>query len=308
MNAKSNEHDVVSDLLPWYLVGGLEDNRRIQVEAHLRRCEACREDLALWRLTASEVVSLDRTALPPSGLLDGALERIHREEGAVTAARSFHPSWRWLLQFLRSQAPLVHREIWPVSLVAMLIGVVVALLSNQAMAFRLIAPLVATACMSALYGPENDAAYELAQAAPTSPWQVLMARLVLVYGYNLVLALAASLVLLPLLSVPVFSELVMGWLAPMTFLSAAALALSLWVGPSNALTLTYLAWLAQIFFLGFSSDAVHPQQVAPLVATLVDGYLDFWTNSGMLLLLSVALFGLAFWLAGQQERQLRQAL
>lgn len=308
MKATANDHTIIADLLPQYAAGTLEENRRRQVGIHLHHCPACREDLALWQLAAGEVVSLDRAAVPPSGLLEGALRRIRRVDPAGTPAPRFRPTWRWLVQLLRSQAPLVQREIWPVSLVVMLIGLIVAFIADQVIAFRIIAPLVAMACMSVLYGPENDPAFELAQSAPTSPWQILLARLVLVYGYNLVLALAGSLALLPLMSEPVYSELVLGWLAPMTFLSAAALALSLWLGSNNALTLTYLAWLAQLFLQGFSSDRVNPEPVAPVLTILADGYLHFWSNSGMLLLLSALLFALAFWLVGQQERQMRQAL
>ena len=64
--------------------------------------------------------------------------------------------------------------------------------------------MIAAACVSFIYGPENDLAYELALSTPTSPRTILLARLALVFGYNLGLVPIATLGLQPALHQQLF--------------------------------------------------------------------------------------------------------
>ncbi len=209
--------------------------------------------------------------------------------------------------------PLVHREIWITSALVIALGYIAALISAQSVFMYALAPLVAAGCVSLIYGPENDPAFELALSTPTSPRQILLARLVLVFGYNLGLVLAATLALLPFLAghmlqmpqmpqhlQPLFGTLIFAWLAPMTFLSAAALALSLWIGAPNAVTAAYLFWLADLL----SGPLRSPQaglNLSPVVDEILSAYQRFWQNPAMLLALSVLLFAAAVWMVGGRE-------
>jgi hypothetical protein len=202
---------------------------------------------------------------------------------------------------------LVHREIWPASALVIGLGYITALIAAQSAVIYALAPLVAAGCVSLIYGPENDPAFELALSTPTSPRQILLARLVLVFGYNLGLALAATLALLPFLAgqqvdllqnvQPLFGTLIFAWLAPMTFLSAAALALSLWIGAPNAVTAAYITWLAALL----SGPLRSPQaglHLSPAVAAALSAYQSFWQNPTLLLALSALLFAAAVWMVG----------
>ena len=123
----------------------------------------------------------------------------------------------------------------------------------------------------------------------------------LVFGYNLGLVLVATLGMLPVLHQALLGTLMLSWLAPMTFLSAAALVLSLWIGATNAISVTYIAWLAQLF----TGPLRLPQAGLGLSAGVLEvmaAYQRFWQAPALLLVLSAGLLGVAVWLAGRQQQ------
>jgi hypothetical protein len=179
---------------------------------------------------------------------------------------------------------------------------VIALLVNNVVALRILAPLVTAASLAVLYGPEHDPAAELTLSTPTSPWKILLARVTLVFGYNLVLGVAVSLLLQAFIPVNL-NGLILSWLAPMTFLSALALVLSLWIGTANALLVAYAGWLAQ--FIPF---LMRPMGLVGWFARFGEGYVQFWQSPAILLTAAVLLFAAALWSAHFPERSLRLRL
>jgi hypothetical protein len=305
----TNEHTRVSELLPLYVSRALDPAQRAAVEKHLPGCPECQADLALWKAMAAEIVTAGQAAAAPKGLADRALASLGHPPVPQTLARPEPRPWRRLeriFQLLCAQMPLVNREIWPASALVIGLGYVIALISDQTGVIYALAPLIAATCVSLIYGSESDPAYELALSTPTSPRQILLARLVLVFGYNLALVLIATLGLLPIQSAqPVLGSLLLAWLAPMTFLSAMALVLSLWIGPQNAITISYIAWIAQLF-IGplrkvLAMPAINGASLTPFTAGFMALYQNFWQTPALLLALSILLFAAAAWLAGKQE-------
>ena len=283
-----NEHNHVADLLPFYVSGALDADQNRIVERHLAGCSGCREELELWKLVSAEIVSGDRKLMPPPGLAGRALESVSRPKPS-------RPRQAWGI--LMAQRPLVRREIWPASALVMLLGYLAAVISGQQGALLIVAPLVAAASLASIYGPENDPAFELALATPISPRQILLARIALVFGYDLILATAASLGLYPLMPGLPLGNLILSWLAPMAFLSSTALLLSLWVGANNALALAYLGWLGQYIAGGIARNT----PLAPTVQGALLAYEEIWRQPLALLGLAVLLGFLAIWSAGRQE-------
>jgi len=290
-----NEHITIADLLPMYVSGRLERLERQKVERHLAECAECQADLELWQAMSGEIVSANLQLAAPPALAERALAHIH-------AQRKTHSVFRRAAQLLQAEAPLVRQEIWPASLVVMVMGFGIALLSGHAEVVRVLSPLVAAASLAVIYGPEYDPAVELALATPTSPRQILLARLTLVYGYNLLLALAASLGLLAMVPAEMLGRLILGWLGPMTFLSALALVLSLWIGTANAVAIAYGAWIVHLIAGGIliSSDALVSVQTMPLLAA----YQQFWNSPLLLLALAAMLASWAVWQVGRHESTL----
>jgi hypothetical protein len=287
-------HTRYEDLLPMYAAGKLGSAERTEVEAHLLGCAACRADLELWSTVAVEVRLSSRAAAASPDLAARALAQIHTSSpqpvrGGLTKA------WRSAWQLLRAQVFLVEREMWPASAAVMLMGAIVALISNHIEAMYYVAPLVAAASLTVLFGPAHDPAYELMLSTPTSPWRMLLARLSIVSVYNLILALAAGLILLAIVPAGLLGALILGWLAPMAFLSALALLLSLWIGTGNAVTISYSLWFLQFLPYRYFSQVLNSAALEPFFSA----YQSFWRSPLLLGSLALLLIACALASAGR---------
>ncbi len=294
MNDYASAHASYAEEIPLYVSGALAGPERRELEDHLKACDICRADLALWQGVAREIDVMNRAIAPLPALLDRALARVNTHRVGV-----FFRAY----ELVRAQVPLVHGELWPASAAIMAIGFIVATIVKDVAVLRMLAPLVAAASIAVIYGPETDPALELTLATATSPWKILLARLALVFGYNLVLALAASCGMLLLIPADTVAHLILDWLGPMTFLSAAALVLALWVGTGNAILATYLAWLTRFLPVGEIADRFQFGNLA-FASAFLDGYRQFWMNSLLLVALAGVLVAAAGWLAARQEHHL----
>jgi hypothetical protein len=271
-----------------YAANQLSKTERAAFEAHLAECAQCREELKLWSAVSEEIGASNAAVTAPAHLAGSALEVIHRPP-------ALRRSLRHAFQLLKSQSFLVHRELFPASAAVMALGVIVALLSRHLEVMYFIAPMVAAATLSILFGAEHDPVYELILATSTSPWKVLLARLSLVSAYNLLLVLGVAAVLLLFIPPDLIGLMIFGWLAPMAFLSALALLLSLWIGTSNAILITYILWVAQYIPYKFIVNWVD----SSAWASVTSFYQQFWQSPMLLLLLSIPLFVLALWSASR---------
>jgi hypothetical protein len=276
-----------------YAAGQLSKDERARFETHLAGCADCQSNLRLWQMTADEIIASDSAVTPPAQLAERALDRIHRPASLWAGLRH-----AWYLLYVQSQ--IIQREMWPASAAVMALGVAVALISNHVEFIYFIAPLVAAASLAVLFSPEHDPALELTRSTPTSPWKVLLARLSIVSCYNLLLALAATTALLVIVPPELLGTLILGWLGPMTFLSSLALLLSLWVGTSNAIAISYGLWIMQ--FVPYK--LVGTWMVSPGWSSVVFAYQWFWQSPMLLLSLSILLFGLALWFADRTSFKL----
>lgn len=281
------------DELPLYAAGQLAPADALELEEHLRACADCRDELAFWQALSGELQAANAAVVAPPDLAEGALQRIHAgaatQDHATLAARLFKPC-QHAFSLLRAQAYLVKREIWPATAGVMALAVITGLLSNHAEAISYVAPLVAAAGLAALYGPEHDPAYELTLAAPTSAWKILLARLSVVSAYNLLLALLASLVMLLIVPPELLGAIILGWLAPMAFLSTLALLLSRWMSASRAIAIAYGLWVLQFMQ---SARIFTRWDLSAHWGSFLNAYRLFWQSPGLLLLFSLLLLGLA---------------
>lgn len=296
MTCRSN----LAELLPLYAAGTLGEGEQRAVAEHLAACAACRAELAFWQEVGSAVQAEARALPAPApALLERALARARRR-------RSSPLKRAWAL--LVAQVPLVRREIWPASALVMAIGCLVAILQGgSASIIQALAPLVAAAGLAMIYGPENDPGLELALATPTSPRQVLLARLVVVFAYDLMLGLVATAGLIAAVPPALLGSVVLGWLAPMTFLSALALVLSMVLGTGNAVTVAFVLWLGRGLAAGLRLSAVGaPLASEAALAAVLQAYAGLWRSPALLFALAAALLAVAIGLAGRQERLVAQ--
>jgi hypothetical protein len=102
-------------------------------------------------------------------------------------------------------------------------------------------------------------------ATVTSPRLVLLARVTLVFCYDLALALAASVVMSLVTPRVGLIEMVTAWLGPMTLLLALSLLLAMWIGPNLAIGVAAALWAVRVLTVS--------------VPELADGWLAAWLQA-----------------------------
>lgn len=160
-------------------------------------------------------------------------------------------AWLWLI--LRSQMRLINTLTWAASALLLAMGTVVTILTFQTpngttLPIILVAPVVAAVGVAFLYGEDVDPPLEVQMTTLVSPRVILLARLSLLYGINLMLALACSVLLAVTHAVISLTPLVMSWLAPMTFLSALAFLLSVFLFDTTlSIIVSLVVWFGIVF-------------------------------------------------------------
>jgi hypothetical protein len=223
---------------------------------------------------------------------------------ALPSARpTLTAAWPWLL--LRAQVRVVRGELWLASALVLLLGALVTLALGRfpadaaSLPFALLAPLVTAVGCAVLFGPASDPALELELATPASPRLVLLARLALVFAFNLALGLAGSAALAALRADVLLWPLVQAWLAPMAFLSALAFMLSVvFVEPLVGVLASLGLWGLQVLRPAILGGVGLWRYLPDLASAETRGLL--WLAAALLLLT-------ALWLGGREERFLHAA-
>ncbi len=278
-----------------YAANQLNESERTEFEQHLATCADCQADLRLWQSMADEIHVSSSAITAPVHLADSALEKIHAPTKLIRAFKS-------AMQLLRIQLILIHNELWIGSAALMFIFLAMTILVARVEVLYFFAPILSAGMVTLVYGSEHDTATELTLSTPISPWKILLARLTLVSAYNVFLALCATLGLLLILPPQTLAQFIFGWLAPMTFLSALALLLSLWIGTGNALFIAYSIWSAQ--YLTLTSIGEWFGFIAPWLEL----YRQFWRDPVLLFGFGFVLALLALWSAGREQVQWRRSV
>jgi len=205
----------------------------------------------------------------------------------------------WLI--LKSQARLVHRWIWAGTAIILILGLLVTLISRSSgfsmggLPFVLIAPVIAALGVALLYGDDTDPPLELQLSTPIPPRVILLARLALLFGFNLGGALIVSVILAAARSDITFMPLVLSWLAPMALLSALAFLCSVVLfDAALSAIISLLIWVALVWrHLGGA--------LPPAINALLP---DIWSANlqPFLFLAAVAAVLLALFLADREMR------
>jgi hypothetical protein len=289
----------ISDLLPAYLNRTLDPHQTALVEGHLSRCNVCRAELADWR-KLQETVSVAATApvsLPPD-LLMNVRSQIAGDAALIAEsnARRVHLPFVWTV--MRSQLRLMRGAIWIAAAATFGIGLIVAMLlanpSASALVFAFFAPIIGAVSVAFIYQPENDPTLELALATPTSPRLVLLARLTFVYGYDLLLALMATIALAFFKDDITLWPLITLWLFPMFFLSALTLTLSMIFNVTTAAVSTMSLWTVGLIIVANSRTGISAAKLVDLI--------NAPESRQLFVLLGLACFTIAFGVVGVPER------
>ena len=258
-----------TDALAEYAAGALAGPDREPVEAHLADCRSCRAELASWTAVAAAV----GPAPAPPGPVAAVRAALTRSALTPLTAPARRRRLRFAAQLLGAELHLVRPAVWVASFLVLACALGLARGGGDdslGLMLSLVAPLLAVAGVAAVYGPEGDPAFEVLAITPTSPRLVLLARTTLIFGYDLVLSLAAS-ALMPLVaSEAKLVGLVAAWLGPMTLLLALSLVLAMWIGPAWSMAVAGGVWTLRVATV--SSPALAH-------GWLADGMRLVWTTS-----------------------------
>jgi len=239
-----------TDALAEYAAGVLTDLEAAPVEAHLIGCPSCRAALAGWTAVAEATAAPGNKPPSPASVVRAALTRASLAPQALPVRKR---RLGFVGQLLRAELRLVRSSVWLASLLVMGCAVALAAVGGNgagATVLSLVAPLVAFAGVAGVYGPERDPAFEALAATVTSPRLVLLARVTLVLGYDLALAVAASAVVRLAAPQVGLVDLITGWLGPMTLLSALSLLLAMWIGPNVSMAVAASLWVLRVLSIG----------------------------------------------------------
>jgi hypothetical protein len=203
-------------------------------------------------------------------------------------------------QLLTAQMRLIRVSVWLASALTMAFGVLALLPLHQGglpeSVLAMIAPFVAAAGIAGVCGPERDPGFELMAATVTSPRTVLVARVALVFAYDLVLAFAASLALVAMgLDTSGLGALIGAWLGPMALLSSLCLLLAVAAGTTAAITVGLSLWVARLLVPSLALDTRWLVPVANVVKLL-------WATNFVSVPVAVALLAASVVLLGRAYR------
>jgi hypothetical protein len=221
------------------------------------------------------------------------------EQDLHTPRRKSLLDW-YPLALLRAQMRVIHSEIPLASAFALILGLVATLTGGfSPMSFAVVAPIVAALGMALLYDDDIRQMLELESATRASTWQILLARMTLVYGFDLLVALLASVVLALVHQEVLLLDLIAAWFAPMAFLSGLAFFLSvLFLEPLLAASASLVLWVIHRILI--EQRAGHPLAMIFSLPGLADP-----VNRPFLIFAGLVLALVALWLATVRETPLR---
>jgi hypothetical protein len=187
------------------------------------------------------------------------LEDSRRLMNALSAARNYTiehstrkrelSTWNRLLRIMRvvrSQTRLLSLPFWLISAFIMLLGgwSGIFVKANMVQPLIFIVPAVAAIGVCAAFRSYGTPMFRLELSLPISPAQLIYGRLLLIVGYNVLLALAASL----LVDSPIkeIGILIVNWLIPLGVSSLVALTAMLYMKLSSAVITSLLVWSVQL--------------------------------------------------------------
>lgn len=236
------------------------------MESHFRRDDAWLADavqeldaepdeIALWHEAVQRLADWPTTVITAADqqrLLAALTPHVpvqSQVRQAVHATYAGRTDWMGLLATVRTQISVLRPGFWLVSALIMLLGVVMELSlpgAEAAFFLRALGPLLAYLGVSSAFRGIHHHTIEWELACPPSPLQLILARLVVVLGYDLALGAVMSLVGWQYAHAS-FLLVTLHWLMPLLLVAGCALVLSLHLPFATAAGCAYIAWMSIVF-------------------------------------------------------------
>lgn len=243
-----------------YVAGTLPDHEAAAVAAHLSQCETCRQDAVGWHRVAESVRA--RVMPAPTSVIAAVRGQLaaSRAESRAAAPPVYRavPGTRPVVQavgILSHQARLVGWQVWVVSAMVLVAGIVLAgwVPDSTEPVLAVVVPLASALAVASACGGEEPPD-ELIRATPTSVRTILLARLTLVLGAVFLGAATGSLGL-SLVGAGDPGRLLAAWLGPVVLLSAVSFAFSVAWRPTVGLSTALALWVLRVLVACGALDA-----------------------------------------------------
>jgi hypothetical protein len=229
------------------------------IRAHLEMCSSCgasaqdwsrlREALSSW---SGSLPAPRPLAVPPAADSPARLPATARVWHAMTV--------------VAAQVPVVRRQVWAATALVAALGCLVVAVTGAAAGtvLALTSPITASLGLAVIYGPDSDPCAEVSACCPVPPRTVLVARLAVVAGYDLAVALCATLLLAGTGTGSGVQALITAWLGPLLTMAGFSVLLSVLFRPWAGVVAALLLWTLRVVTL----SPARPSMLAGLTGWL----------------------------------------
>jgi hypothetical protein len=256
--------------------------------AHLNVCSSCRAGAQEWSRMREALSSWSWSLPAPRPLAVPALT-CRPARPAVTAS-----AWH-AMTVVAAQVPVVRRQVWAATAIVAAIGCLVVAVTGAAAGtvLTLTAPVTAALGLAVIYGPDSDPCAEVSACCPVSPRTVLLARLAVVAGYDLAVALCATLLLAGTGTGSGVRALITAWLGPLLAMAGLSVLLSVLFRPWAGVMAALFLWTLRVLTLS---------PARPAVLAVFTGWL--WSTTPVTAAVAACALVVAIFTAGRRENRL----
>ncbi len=232
----------------------------------LRELDATPAEIETWTPIVRRLMAWPERRVTPTDqarllfILDQAMPRHSEVRQAIRERLMRRNRLVALLATAQAQVSVLRFTFWGLSLLIVLVGAIIELSAPNALAalwLRALAPLLAYLSVASAFRGVRLHTLEWELACPPSALQIIIARLVVVLGYDVGLGLLLSLVIWAQGSES-FLLVTLYWLVPLLLVAGLALVLSLWFSVLSATALAYSGWLVLLFGSGYVDRLLSP--------------------------------------------------
>ena len=229
----------------------MDTNDREHLRDALRELDATPTEIAAWTPLVQRLAEWPEKHITPAdqkhllSVLAHTMPQHSAVRQAIRERLTHHNRLVALLSTARAQVSVLRLPFWILSLLIVLTGAIIELSTQNPLALtwvRSLAPLLAYLSVASAFRGIRLHTLEWELACPPSAVQLIVARLVVVLGYDVGLGLLLSLVGWAHGNGS-FLLVTLDWLVPLLLVAGLALTLSLWLSILSATVLAYGSWL-----------------------------------------------------------------
>jgi len=195
--------------------------------------------------------SRSEPTLPDKAKLLARLTPLVQARQTVKAPRDSEWDWRHWLSLVRAQLSILEAPFWIANLMVFALGILLGVshsLDALALAYMMVAPLLATIGVAYVFRPATRGLWELEHISPVRPIELLYARLIPVLAFSGVITLCLLGVIWVQVPDLLLWRMLLVWFGPMLALAGVALYCSVRWGGIAGIAVPVMLWSGVVLF------------------------------------------------------------